>query len=130
MTSALELQNADTKRVARDRGSRHLTFAKAGMTRVPLRKAGAQGPEKLIVKKQVSGSTMSITTLKHLLVARELKSGEGAVQMPLSRRKDRLFGSEGPGRTKLLSKGVRVDMLGGGAYDPRKDTCVKSFVAT
>eukprot|EP00327_Prymnesium_parvum_P016939 CAMPEP_0113279658 /NCGR_PEP_ID=MMETSP0008_2-20120614/27305_1 /TAXON_ID=97485 /ORGANISM="Prymnesium parvum" /LENGTH=848 /DNA_ID=CAMNT_0000129863 /DNA_START=26 /DNA_END=2570 /DNA_ORIENTATION=- /assembly_acc=CAM_ASM_000153 len=76
-TSPLELQNADTKRdVASDVGARNIKFG----------------------KRTVNATTMSLSTFQHVLTAQHLRSGEGELKMLDSRRRERVFGSEGSGR--------------------------------
>ena len=75
-TSPLELQNAETKRVASDVGARNLTF----------------------LKSTENATTMALSTFSHMLAAQSLRSGESVHELPDSRRKERIFGAEGSGR--------------------------------
>ena len=75
-TSPLELQNAETKRVAADVGATSITFNGSG----------------------VNATSMSRSTFTHLLSAQALRAGEGDVALPDSRRKERVFGQGGSGR--------------------------------
>ena len=120
--SSLELQNADTKRCAKQSGSRRLQTSTSGLTRVGLA-PGYEGPSKLVTTRGY-GSTMSLSTLNFMLVRGYLRVGDGLVATPMSRRKERLFGV---GRTSLPSAGVKLELLGAD-YDPKSDTCVKAFV--
>ena len=70
---------------------------------------------------------MALSPLNKLLAAQVLRSGDGVFSIPESRRKERLFGVTGIGRTKALSTGVKIEKLGAD-YDPRADTCIKAFV--
>ena len=120
---ALELQNAETKRVATSAGARNLTMREGGVARCALR-VGREGPQKLVATKGYS-TTMAISTLSSLLVSQTLRRGNGIASIPDSRRKLRLFQS---GRTKLVSAGSSAAERAA-EYDPRLDTCVKAFVA-
>ncbi|KAL1522538.1 hypothetical protein AB1Y20_017525 [Prymnesium parvum] len=75
-TSPLELQNADTKRVAADVGARNIKFLKV----------------------TENATTMSLSTFQHVLTTQHLRSGEGERKMIDSRRRERVFGTEGSGR--------------------------------
>ena len=121
--SPLELQNAETKRVAESGGSRRLEFTKAGQTVIGL-KAGKQGPMQLTTRKQYS-TTLALSTLNNLLVTQKLRAGEGPIKYPQSRRAERLFGAEG--RTRRRSTHIKLEKLES-AYVPSEDTCVKAFV--
>ena len=44
-----------------------------------------------------------------------------------SRRRERIFGETGTGRSKYLSTGIKLEQLGA-EYDPRNDTCLRAFV--
>ena len=120
--AALELQNAETKRVAAASGSRRLTMGGAGVSRQALA-PGFEGPQKLVPKKAYT-TTQALSTLNHLLSAQYLRRGDGIASLPDSRRKERLFGE---GRTSLKSAGSRAADRAWD-YDPRDDTCIKAFV--
>ena len=75
-TSPLELQNAETKRVASDVGARNITFIRQGD----------------------NATTMALSTFSHLLSAQHLRSGEGERVLIDSRRQERVFGENGKGR--------------------------------
>ena len=124
--SPLELQNAETKRVAETGGSRRLQISTEGMRRDSIRAAGVEGPARLTKTKGYT-TTMSISTLKNMLVAQKLRRGDGVISIAPSRRHERLFGASGSGRTKHASSGVKIEKLGAD-YDPKHDTCVKAFV--
>ena len=113
--SALELQNAETKRVASSGGSRRLQMTSSGQTR--------RGAGPVISATSGYSSTMAISTLRKLLGARVLRRGDGIIALPESRRKERLLA----GRTKLMSKLVKMEVLMRD-YDPRLDTAIKAFV--
>ena len=87
--SPLELQNAETKRVAETGGSRRLTMTASGSARAPLK--AKEGPARLVTTKGYS-TTMALSTLNKLLAAQILRSGDGVFSMPESRRRERLFG--------------------------------------
>lgn len=122
--SPLELQNAETKRTAENGGSRRLVMTTSGTARAPLK--SKEGPARLVLTKGYS-TTMALSTLNKLLGAQLLRSGDGVVSTPESRRKERLFGVTGCGRTKALSTGVKIEKIGC-EYDPRDDSCLKAFV--
>ena len=109
-TSSLELQNADTKRVARLSGSKRLELSHSGhATRVGLN-PGFECPLRLTTTKG-HGTTMALSTLNFLLVRGYLRRVDGLVATPMSRRKERLFGVSGMGRTKLISAGLKSRVL-------------------
>ena len=122
--SPLELQNADTKRTAESGGSRRLTMSTSGQARAPLK--GRAGPARLVQTKGYS-TTMALSTLKKLLGKQYIRRGDGIISLPASRRKERLFGAAGAGRTKALSTGVKIEKLESD-YDPREDTVLRAFV--
>ena len=124
-SSPLELQNAETKRVASSGGSRALTTRDAGLQRRPMRGV-SEGPAQLVATRGNSTS-MAISTLKNMLATSYLRRGDGIVATPATRRKERLFGKTGNGRSSLTSHGIKLENLGA-EYDPRADTCVKAFV--
>ena len=100
----LELQNAETKRVASAGGSRRLEFTKAGKTLVGLRGC-KQGPMPLTDRKEYS-TTCALSTMNNLLVTQKLRRGDGPIVYPKSRRAERLFGEAG--RTKRASTHIRL----------------------
>ena len=124
--SALELQNAETKRVASSSACKRLTLSTSGETRRPLG-PGVSGPPQLVPTKGY-GSTMVLSTMNHLLAAQKLRLcadlGEN-IAMPASRRASRLMHT---GRLNLGSAGLKLEMLRGAGYEPRHDTCIKAFV--
>ena len=123
--SPLELQNAETKRTARSSGSKRLTMSKEGQSRPALR--GAAGPPNLITTKGCK-TTAALSVLKHMLATQVLRRGDGIIAMPDSRRKERLFGVHGRGRTKYLGGCIKLEKLRSPDYDPRTDTCIKAFI--
>lgn len=64
-------------------------------------------------------TTMALSTLRKLLARKDFRRG-GGIEF---RRRERLFGASGPGRSKRLSSGVKLEKLGD-AYDPRADKCL------
>ena len=119
-TSALELQNAETKRTATTGGSRRLQMSSSGQTRRKGRTDTVAG----VVSATVGyATTMAISTLRKLLGAQLLRRGDGVIALPDSRRKERLLA----GRTKLASKEVKMEVLMSD-YKPREDTCIRAFV--
>ena len=70
-TASLEMQNAETKRVADSGGSRRLTTSNAGVSRKPMR-GSHEGPAQLVVTKGYN-TTMVISTLNKLLALEYLR---------------------------------------------------------
>ena len=69
---------------------------------------------------------MALSTLNNLLVTQHLHRGDGPVALPDSRRSEQLFGDQG--RTKAISSGFKLQLLGRD-YDPHElDSCIKAFV--
>ena len=126
----LEAQNAETKRVATSSGARRIEISTAGQQLIPL-KSGELGPCRLVpstgVPTKGCNTTMALSTLKHLLISQKLRRGEGpdGVNMPESRRAERLFGQYG--RTSSRSSGVKLEHVGDD-YSAEEDTCIKAFV--
>ena len=118
--AALELQNAETKRVAASGGSRRLQMSSSGQTRRKSRTDTVGGVATATVG---YATTMAISTLRKLLGQQMLRRGDGVLALPDSRRKERLLA----GRTKLASKEVKMEVLMRD-YNPREDTCVRAFV--
>lgn len=123
--SPLELHNAETKGTATSGASRRLTTSSGGETRRPLRQQ--EGPERLVKTKGYSTS-MAISTLRKLLAVRYLRRGDGIIATPESRRKERLFGVSGTGRSTRSRTGIKLEKLHGSGYEPTNDTCVAAFV--
>ena len=71
---------------------------------------GVEGPARLVETKGYC-TTMALSTLHFLLVRGILRTGDGLVATPMSRRKERLFGSKGNGRLSLASAGMKLEML-------------------
>jgi hypothetical protein len=132
-TSSLELQNAETKRVARDSSaSRRQELTTSGMTIVPMR-GTREGPAQLIKTKGYC-TTMALSLLNHLLAQRYLRAGDGVLAVPDSRRKERLL--HGIGRLTLQSTGVQLEKARpteGMWVDvsdicPADDSCIAAFI--
>ena len=66
-----------------------------------------------------------------MLAGRALRTGYGIENLSVrgieSRRKERVFGATGSGRTKGLSTGIKIEKLGA-EYDPREDTVLRALV--
>ena len=126
--SALELHNALVKRVAESGGARRVVVGNAGLARKPLR--GKAGPSQLVERKGYP-TTASISCLQKMLAAKALRTGYGLEGMRLggieSRRRERVFGATGTGRSKALSTGIKIEKLGAD-YEPEHDTCLQAFV--
>ena len=119
--SALELQNAETKRVAKSGGSCRQQFSTAGTTRRQGRNDTVGG----VVTATIGyATTQCISTLRKLLGASMLRRGDGVIALPECRWKERLLEV---GRTKLAPKWVKSEILNRD-YNPRQDTCIKAFV--
>jgi hypothetical protein len=86
--SSLELNNAETKRVASANGSRGLELSDGGMKRCPLGE-GQAGPGNLVVTKGNS-TTMVLSTMRTMAAANYLRRGGGVIETPDSRTKGRL----------------------------------------
>lgn len=119
--SALELQNAESKRVFEAGGSRRMQFSAQGTTH----KRDGQGGHKLVMTKGY-GATAATTTLFKLLATKKLRQGDGSFSTPASRRGERLFGENAVGRSKLVK--FEFDERDAGKYDPEQDTCLDAFV--
>jgi hypothetical protein len=100
--SKLELQNAGTKRTATQGGARNLTMGKGHLSVAPQRRT-TQGPAQLVRTKGY-GTTMALSTMRKLLGLQYLRLGDGLVATPMSRRKDRLFGVSGTGRSSAARR--------------------------
>ena len=121
--SPLELLNAETKRVAESSGSKRLELSSKGRKHAPV--VSAEGPANLVSTRGYS-STVAISVLKHMLMQKELRQGDGLFKVPDSRRTERLMVT---GRTKHLHVGVKLEKLAAiDDYDPEKDSCIKAFV--
>ena len=100
--SALELQNAETKRVASSSACKRLTLSTSGETRRPLG-PGVSGPPQLVPTKGY-GSTMVLSTMNHLLAAQKLRLcadlGEN-IAMPASRRASRLMHTDWTAQARI-----------------------------
>ena len=123
--SPLELQNAETKRVASTGGARNISFRKEGRAHVPV-KQGKEGPANLSMTKGYKTS-QALSTLNKLLAANMLRRGNGLYTTPASRRKERLFGVTGSGRTSARRAGVKLENLAVD-YRPQLDTVLKAYV--
>jgi hypothetical protein len=125
--SALELQNAETKRVASSSAAKNLTLRQGGDARIRPLPPGVQGPAQRVHTKGFP-TTMAISLIKNLLVTQKLRSGDGLstiATMPASRRTHRLMDD---GRTKQRRTAVKLENLTGPGYTPRTDSCLKAFV--
>ena len=120
--SALELNNAETKRAASKNGSKHVEFKQHETLVYPL-KAGTEGPIMPVQRKSTTSSLATQT--HHFLCSQQLlrRNGEGIAM----RRTERLFGVSGTGRSKL-ARSVHSGRGAQAAYEPRKDTVLKAFV--
>jgi hypothetical protein len=127
-TSKIELNNAVVKQTATQGGARNLTIATQRTTIAPQRSC-VPGPAALVVTKGYSTS-MALSTLRKLIGNQYLNRGDGIYANPMSRRRERLFGQWGTGRTKCESRlgSCEAKMGTCDGFDPREDTCLKAFV--
>lgn len=121
-TSALELQNAETKRTAESSGSRRLEMSSEGRMRQGV-KGVHEGPSRLVATKGYSTS-MALSTLTNMLATQQLRKGEGEYATPAARRKERVLTA---GRTKALRTGVKLEHIGA-EYVPREDTVLDAYL--
>ena len=117
--SALELQNAESKRVFESGGARHLKVSHEGKTH----KKVAGGEHRMVATKGY-GSTAAISTLTKMLSTAQLR--DGTFSMPDSRKAHGLFGEKAAGRTTLVKLEYACDASAD--YDPAKDTSLHAFV--
>ena len=123
--SALELQNAETKRVFESAGSRHMTFAGS----IEVHRKDKDGVVQLLTTTKrgalISGSrgSTSVSILTHLLSTGYLRRGDGLYTMPDSRRSERLFGDNARGRTS----NIKLEVPQAPGYKPEKDSCVRAL---
>jgi hypothetical protein len=118
--SALELQNAESKRVFESGGARNLTFRDEGTSHVK----GADGEYRLIMTKGY-GSSAATSTLKKMLISKTLRVGDGMFSIPVSRTVERLFGEQATGRTKAI-KIEWADQMSD--YNPAEDSCLDAYI--
>ena len=118
--SALELQNAESKRVFEAGGARSLQMRSEGTTHKT-----AAGDEARLVLTKGYGSTAATSVLKKMLILKTLRVGDGMYSTPSSRIAERLFGEKATGRTKVL-KIEWADLMSD--YDPAEDTCLDAFI--
>jgi len=122
--SALELQNAESKRCYECGGARAMQFRSVGTTH----KKGVDGEYRLVATKGY-GATAATSVLIKLLSQQTLRAGDGMYATPKSRAAERIFGEKGGGRCKLMK--FEVQGMGGevpGVYYPEQDTCLDAFV--
>jgi hypothetical protein len=126
--SKLELQNAETKRIAAQGGARNLTFRSATVKLAPQRKVH-EGPAQ-IVRTKAYMTSCALSTLRKLLGKRYLTQGDGIWATPLSRQKERLFGETGTGRTsaKRALQSCAAQPSSEADINPREDSCISAFV--
>jgi hypothetical protein len=122
--SPLEMHNAEAKRTGVASGSRRTTMSTSSQAQEkPSRNSGKEGPAQLVQTKGCP-TMQSLSILSNLLVSKVLRQGDGMVD---SRRKERLFGATGSGRTSLPRAGAKLDRFGED-YDPLQDSCLAAFV--
>ena len=118
--SALELQNAESKRTFERGGARHLTFSSEGTTT----RVDSEG-NKITTATTGYSSTAATSVLTKILTTNLLRVGDGPHTMPDSRRASRLFGEKASGRSSLPKL---AHARGDEEYNPAQDTCVEAFV--
>ena len=127
--SALELHNAKVKRVAESGGARRIVTGAEGLARKPMR--GKEGPAQLVATKNATSTTASRSILQKCLAGKALRTGYGIEDLSVSgiasRRRERVFGETGSGRSKGLSTGIKIEKLGA-EYEPRNDTVLRALV--
>ena len=69
---------------------------------------------------------MALSVAYHLLVTNTLRRGDGVASIPTERRTERLFGA-GPGRSKLVRRGIKLEHLGE-EYSPEQDSVIAAMV--
>ena len=121
-TSALEMQNATTKRTATAQGAKRLVTTSSGQQLKPMRGV-TEGPAQLVQTKGYS-STLSLSTMKKVLGAQSLRRDDAPVSIPDARRKERLMVT---GRSKHKSTGVKPERAEG-AIEPCKDSALNAYV--
>ena len=121
--SALELQNAESKRVYETGGARHLQLSSEGTNH----RTQADGTITVITTKGY-GATAATSTLDKMLLTKELRSGDGPFAGIASRRNTRLFGETGTGRSRSVKLEFKNTGFIGPAYDPAKDSCLDAYV--
>ncbi|EOD22671.1 hypothetical protein EMIHUDRAFT_240018 [Emiliania huxleyi CCMP1516] len=123
------LDNADTRAVrkcsAEEAGATNLETIGAGQAQRGPTKAGAQGPSRLCGVAE-RATTMALSVAYHLLITNALRRGDGVASIPTERRAERLFG-DGPGRSKLVRRGIKLEHLGED-YSPEKDSVIAAMV--
>ena len=72
-------------------------------------------------------TSMAISTIKALLAKQYLRRGDGIIATPASRRKERLFGVGGSGRSSTHALGIKLETIDRD-YDPRDDTVLAAFI--
>ena len=81
------------------------------------------GPSQL-VKRVGYTTTASLSILQKMLAGKALRTGYGIEALRVggieSRRRERIFGATGTGRSKGLSTGIKIEKLGAD-YDPLVD---------
>ena len=118
--SALELQNAESKRVFESGGARRLQFLDEGTT-----SRMTSGGEIILHDTAGYGSTAATSTLKKMLITKALRVGDGMYTIPASHIAEKLFGETATGRTKVVKlegSGQKPD------YDPLNDSCLDAYV--
>ena len=109
-------------------GSRRLVFTGSSTGKARLDSRGA--PLGQVVETKKYSTTMAVSTLRNLLSDRALRTGYGIEDLRVraieSRRRERVFGAGGPGRSKA-PRAVKPEKVGD-EYDPRTDTAMRAFV--
>ena len=122
--SALELQNAESKRVYERGGARCMAVTTSGTTHKSTTSDG-QVETRLIVTKGY-GSTAATSCLKKMLGTAQLRAGDGLYSTPASRKSERLFGEKATGRTKHVK--TEYDDSEQPGYSPASDHVFDAFL--
>ena len=94
-----------------------------------MKKSNEQGPRKLVATKGYS-TTLALSTMNNILSTQLLRRDSTVVDFkyPTNRRNDRLFGVHGPGRSRVVGAGSKLEHVGRERDAPESDTCIRAFV--
>jgi hypothetical protein len=127
--SALELQNAESKRVYERGGARCMAITTSGTTHKATggdRKHKSTGGETRLIVTKGYGSTAATSCLKKMLGTAQLRAGDGLYSTPASRKSERLFGEKATGRTKHVK--TEYDDSEQPGYSPASDRVFDAFL--
>ena len=118
--SALELQNAESKRVYERGGARCMAVTTSGTTHK------TKDGESRLINTKGYGSTAATSCLTKMLGTSQLRAGDGMYSTPASRNSERLFGAKATGRTKHAK--VEYDSREQPCYLPEEDSVFDAFI--